>query len=142
MSTHPRKRALAPSATPESLRKEAKHWHKALRRADPAARDRLLRVLPKAGATITLREVQHALALEHGVDGWVALKELLADGELARRSAAERANDTRAVVVPRDQHDDVSGRTRDSEPGPRTKGIRRLRKPRAGDRRGRPHPRL
>lgn len=93
MPTRPGKRALAASATRESLRKEAKRWLKALRAGDAAARERLEGVLPNADAATTLREVQHALALEHGVTGWAALKALLADRALARRSAAERAED-------------------------------------------------
>jgi ankyrin repeat protein len=93
MSRQPQARTLGAGATLESLKKEAKRWLKALREADPAARERLRGVLPDAGTKLGLREVQHALALEHGVAGWAALKELLADRALARRSAAERADD-------------------------------------------------
>lgn len=93
MSKQSNARALGAGANLESLKKEAKRWLKALRADDPAARERLLRVTPAAGAAPTLRDVQHALALEHGVAGWAALKELLADRELASRSAAERADD-------------------------------------------------
>ncbi|MEP6690579.1 MAG: ankyrin repeat domain-containing protein [Gemmatimonadaceae bacterium] len=35
-------------------------------------------MLPNAPGVPTLRDIQHALALEHGVPGWVALKSLLA----------------------------------------------------------------
>jgi hypothetical protein len=93
MSTQSASRTLGAAATLESLKKEAKRWLKALREGDAAARERLRRVLPNAGAGIGLREVQHALALEHGLGGWAALKEALADRELAKRSAAERADD-------------------------------------------------
>jgi ankyrin repeat protein len=93
MSTESGTRTLGAAASLESLKKEAKRWLKALRDGDAAARERLRRVLPKAGAEIALREVQHALALEHGLGGWAALKEALADRALARRSAAERADD-------------------------------------------------
>jgi ankyrin repeat protein len=58
----------------ENLKKEAKRWLKALRSGDEAARARLLRVHPQAPAAPTLRSVQHALALEHGLPGWTALK--------------------------------------------------------------------
>ena len=75
MSTRPGTRTLAAAATLESLKKEAKRWLKALREGDRAARERLRRVLPNAGTEIALREVQHALALEHGLNGWAALKE-------------------------------------------------------------------
>jgi uncharacterized protein len=93
MATHSRHRALAAGTTIESLKKEAKRWRNALRDGDAAARERLRAVAPNAGTEATLREVQHALALEHGVAGWAALKELLADRELAKRSGAERADD-------------------------------------------------
>lgn len=93
MSTDSGNRTLGAGANLESLKKEAKRWLKALRSGDASARERLLRVTPQASAAPTLRDVQHALALEHGVAGWTALKERLADRELAKRSAAERAND-------------------------------------------------
>lgn len=93
MSTRSPIRTLGAAASLESLKKEAKRWLKAVRSGDAAARERLLRVLPNATETPTLRETQHALALEHGLSGWNALKEFLADRELAKRSAAERADD-------------------------------------------------
>jgi ankyrin repeat protein len=93
MSTGSQTRTLGASASLESLKKEAKRWLKALREGAAAARERLRRVLPNAGAEPTLREVQHALALEHGFAGWASLKEALADRALARRSATERAED-------------------------------------------------
>ena len=58
----------------DNLKKEAKRWLKALRAGDEGARARLLRVHPRSPATPTLRSVQHALALEHGLPGWTALK--------------------------------------------------------------------
>jgi hypothetical protein len=61
----------------ESLRKEAKRWLAALRTHDPDARARLDRAVPNAPAAPTLRDVQHALAREHGFAGWAALKEAL-----------------------------------------------------------------
>lgn len=93
MSTDSGNRTLGAAANLESLKKEAKRWLKALRDGDAAARERLLRATPRASTSPTLREVQHALALEHGVAGWAALKERLAERELAKRSAAERAGD-------------------------------------------------
>ena len=93
MSMQSGSRSLGAGATLESLKKEAKRWLKALREGDAAARERLRRVVPDPGAELGLREVQHALALEHGVSGWAALKEALADRALAHRSAAERADD-------------------------------------------------
>jgi len=93
MSTRPGTRTLGAAATLESLKKEAKRWLKALREGDAAALERVRRVLPDAGTELALREVQHALALEHGLNGWTALKEALADRVLARRSPGERADD-------------------------------------------------
>ena len=93
MSTQSGSRTLGAAANLESLKKEAKRWLKALREGDGAARERLRRIVPNADADVGLREVQHALALEHGVAGWTALKELLADRALAKRSASERADD-------------------------------------------------
>lgn len=66
----------------DSLKKEAKRWLTALHanvddaRADDA-RTRLERALPNVPSTPTLRDVQHALALEHGFPGWTALKDQL-----------------------------------------------------------------
>jgi hypothetical protein len=59
----------------DSLKKEAKRWLTALRANAADARARLERALPQLDATPTLRDVQHALAREHGFPGWAALKE-------------------------------------------------------------------
>lgn len=59
----------------EGLRKQAKRWLKALRSGDAAALERLARVLPKHSEQPGLREVQQALAREHGFASWAALKE-------------------------------------------------------------------
>ncbi len=85
-------RTLTPQSTLESLKKEAKAWLKALRAGDPAARDRLLAVLPDSPADPGLRHVQLALAREHGLPGWAALRETLDDLALALRSHAELAD--------------------------------------------------
>src|SRR5690349_514751 len=61
----------------ENLRKEAKRWLKALRANNPDARARLTRAYPKAPALPVLRDVQHALAREHGYDSWPAMKQAL-----------------------------------------------------------------
>ena len=58
----------------DSLKKEAKRWLAALRANAADARARLERAVPNAPAIPTLRDVQHALAREHGFDGWTALK--------------------------------------------------------------------
>jgi hypothetical protein len=59
----------------DSLKKEAKRWLAALRANAADARARLERALPNTPTIPTLRDVQHALAREHGLAGWSALKE-------------------------------------------------------------------
>lgn len=71
--------------TLDNLKREARRWLKALRANDEAARVRLLRVLPDAPAAPTLRDIQRAVALEHGLPGWLALKSRLAPNSLMRR---------------------------------------------------------
>jgi ankyrin repeat protein len=71
-------RAFTPATTLDSLKKEAKRWLKALRAHDEPARARLQRAFPNAPAEPGLRDVQHAVALEHGLAGWTALKQALA----------------------------------------------------------------
>jgi hypothetical protein len=66
---------LAVRRSLESLKKEAKRWLAALRANAADARARLIRAIPDAPAIPTLRDVQHALAREHGFSGWSALKE-------------------------------------------------------------------
>jgi hypothetical protein len=63
----------------ESLKKEAKRWFDELRRNIPDARARYERVVPRALTKLTLRDVQHALALEHGFSGWTELKHRLTE---------------------------------------------------------------
>jgi hypothetical protein len=75
----------------ESLRKEAKRWLAALRAPAPAnaeARARLEQTLPDASATPTLRDLQHALAREHGFAGWTELREAVERAASARSVAA------------------------------------------------------
>jgi ankyrin repeat protein len=59
----------------ESLRKQAKRWLKSIRGGDGASLSRLEKVLPKHSPVLGLREVQQALAREHGFDSWASLKE-------------------------------------------------------------------
>jgi hypothetical protein len=70
-------RQITPRTTLENLKREAKRWLKALRSNVADARARLQRVLPNAPEAPTLRQVQHALALEHGLADWTALKQRL-----------------------------------------------------------------
>jgi hypothetical protein len=81
----PRRRPL------ESLRKEAKRWRDALRANDAGARARFERALPDAPAAPTLRDVQHALAREHGFPGWAGLKRALEHAATRDREAAAAA---------------------------------------------------
>jgi Leucine Rich repeat len=74
----------------DSLKKEAKRWLDALRAQVNDARARLERALPNAPALPTLRDVQHALALEHGFPGWTALKDqLIADRKVTATTLAQ-----------------------------------------------------
>lgn len=74
-------RKLTPSSTLENLKREAKRWLKALQANDNEARARLDRAWPGAPASPGLRDVQRALALEHGSPGWTALRNQV--GEVA-----------------------------------------------------------
>ena len=98
-------RSLTPRSTLESLRKEAKRWLKLLREGEPQARERLLAASPAAPAEPGLRDVQFALAREHGHAGWNALKQALADLAVARKSHAERVDRVlRGVAWGADRH--------------------------------------
>ena len=70
-------RRLSATSNLENLKKEAKSWLKALRANDVEARFRLERAYPDAPAEPGLRDVQYALAREHGLAGWSALKRQL-----------------------------------------------------------------
>jgi hypothetical protein len=85
-------RPLTPKSSMETLKKEAKRWLKALRSGDAEARRGRAR-RPSAPTRPGLRDVQHALAREHGMASWTALKEKLSDHELARRSHEERVSE-------------------------------------------------
>ena len=67
-------RRLTSRSSLETLKREAKRWLKAIRADDPAAHARLATALPDAPPAPTLRDVQHALAREHGFDGWTELR--------------------------------------------------------------------
>jgi len=80
-------RSLSPQSNLDSLRREAKRWLKAVTAADAEAATRFLTVFPGHSAAPKLREVQQALAREHGFASWAALKQELED---RARSAADR----------------------------------------------------
>ncbi len=74
---------LSTATNLEVLRREAKRWLRAVRSGDAAAVQRL----NAAGVSASqpgLRDVQHALALEYGLPGWIALKDRVE--ELRRES--------------------------------------------------------
>lgn len=77
-------RPITPATTLDTLRQEAKRWHRALRTGDAEARGRLERATPGAPDRPTLRDVQHALAREYGQPGWNALKRRLENATLRR----------------------------------------------------------
>lgn len=81
----PRHRSL------DSLKKEAKRWLEALRANAADARTRLERAIPNAPAIPTLRDVQHALAREHGFPGWAALKHALEQALASSRECGVKA---------------------------------------------------
>jgi hypothetical protein len=66
-----------PRRSIDSFKKEARRWLTALRAGDAEALARLRRALPGTTAAATLRDVQLALAREHGFEGWPALKRAL-----------------------------------------------------------------
>jgi uncharacterized protein len=82
-------RKLTPQSNLDNLKKEAKSWLKALRANDGEARARLEQVYPDAPSEPGLRHVQHALALEHGLAGWRALKSQLVGDARASENRAD-----------------------------------------------------
>lgn len=66
-----------PRRSLEHLKKEAKRWLQTLRSDDADARARFARAYPDGPSMPTLRDVQHAVAREHGFAGWTALKRAL-----------------------------------------------------------------
>lgn len=86
-------RQLTPKSQLDTLKTEAKRWLKAVRAGEAEPLERLKRGYPRAPANPTLRDIQHALAQEHGLSGWPALLDALADLALARRTDQERAED-------------------------------------------------
>jgi len=62
-------RKLTPQSSLENLKREAKRWLKAIQVGDPAARARFDRAIPRGPTTPTLRDIQHAIALEYGLAG-------------------------------------------------------------------------
>jgi hypothetical protein len=87
-------REIPPRRNLESLKKEAKRWLDAVQAGDPDARARLARAFPDAPAIPALRDVQHALAREHGFAGWTLLK-----GAIEKRSAEAADAGAKALAL-------------------------------------------
>ena len=114
-------RALTSDITLDQLKREAKHWLKALRLGDAEARARLLHAHPAAPADAGLRHVQQAIAREFGFASWARLKAVvpetlahaptpIADGSAAPLRAllaAADAGDTVALTALLDAHPDL-----------------------------------
>jgi ankyrin repeat protein len=79
-------RKLTAQSSLENLRKEAKRWLHALRADDAEARARLRAAWPGAPAQPVLRDVQHALAREFGLENWSAFSIAIEDIALANQS--------------------------------------------------------
>src|SRR5262245_26707393 len=71
-------RQITPATSLDNLKKEAKRWLKQLDEGDVDARARFERAHPAASPRPVLRDLQHALAREHGFESWNALREALA----------------------------------------------------------------
>lgn len=97
-------RKLTPRSSLETLRREAKRWHQALRNGDPEALARLERATPNAPPNPTLRDVQHALAREHDLPGWGALKDAVAQ-QRASTSPPDRETAVRDLLRASEQGD-------------------------------------
>lgn len=109
-------RRLTSRSRLDNLKREAKRWLAALRADDGEARARLARALPDAPAAPTLRDVQHALAREHGLTGWDDLLRALRSG-VAAPEPASRDEAIGALLAAAERGDaDAVARTLDAFP--------------------------
>lgn len=79
-------RKLTAKSSLDTLRRQAKRWLGEIRAGDADAHARFLRVHSPPPSGAGLRDVQHALAREHGFSSWNELKIALADLTAAARS--------------------------------------------------------
>lgn len=111
-------RALTPRTTLDDLKKEAKRWLEAIRAGDADARARLRAIDPNAPDRLGLRDIQRAIALEHGQPGWVRLKAAMANlrpvhdegtrtAALQALLAAAKHGDVSRVTTILDAHPDI-----------------------------------
>ena len=84
--TTTRPRQVTPRTNLAVLKKEAKRWLRALRAGEADARRRFDETHPSPAAALGLRDVQQALAREHGLESWSALREAVEDAAMAARS--------------------------------------------------------
>ncbi len=81
-------RKLTSATTLDNLRREARRWLKALRENESKARQRFELAYPKHTGAPVLRDVQHALAREHGFENWKAMKLAVQLGARSRTTKA------------------------------------------------------
>ena len=86
-------RKLTAQSSLENLRKEAKRWLHAIRANDAGVHARLRAAWPGAPAQPVLRDLQHALAREFGLENWAAFKTALQDIALASQSREKLVDD-------------------------------------------------
>jgi hypothetical protein len=83
-------RQITSATSLENLKKETKRWLRALRVGDADARARLESAWPQAPHEPVLRDVQHALAREYGLESWIALKRSIGSRPEVADPPAER----------------------------------------------------
>jgi uncharacterized protein len=101
---------LSDRSTLENFKKEAKRWLTALRDGDAPARARLEQAVPTTPSDPALRDVQHALAVEYGFDGWSALKAALEkphDSRVTPLLAAAANGDVETVATLLEANPDI-----------------------------------
>lgn len=81
-------RKLTPATTLYNLKREAKRWLKGLRERDPEVWKRFERAYPNHDGAPVLRDVQFALAREHGFENWKELKLAVQQAARSRTMAA------------------------------------------------------
>ncbi|HYD53003.1 MAG TPA: ankyrin repeat domain-containing protein, partial [Gemmatimonadaceae bacterium] len=107
-------RRLTSRSSLAHLKHEAKRWLRSLRAGDVAARARLDAILPDAPPAPGLRDVQLALAREHGFAGWTALRQAFDaipapadEGALHRYLDAAGRGDVATVAAMLDTHPEL-----------------------------------
>jgi len=86
-------RQITPATSLDTLRKEAKRWLRQLRAQDQDARRRLESACTAAPPVPVLRDVQHALAREYGLENWLALRAAVKDSNADATAALLTADE-------------------------------------------------